>query len=148
MKKICLVIIICFAFVFLISCQQEIEDGVQPDTILYDNKNSVSGLDETIKIEEYLETSVPELINYKQFIEKQSNGKAHLIVETDISLLKIEEKKFYPVYVGEQWDDHRVNWEWFYVSEQMDEILWYDLINDEFYSLEEWRNSKEYRTVD
>lgn len=100
------------------------------------------------QIEEYLETSVPELMNYKQFIEKQSIGKAHLIVETDFSLLKIGEKPFYPVYIGEQWDDHRVNWEWFYVSEQMDEILWYDLVNDEFYPLEEWRDSKEYRTLD
>lgn len=100
------------------------------------------------QIEEYLETSVPELMNYKHFIEKQSSGKAHLIVETDFSLLKIGEKKFYSVYIGEQWDDHRVNWEWFYVSEQMDEILWYNLVNDEFYSLEEWRNSKEYRTLD
>ena len=100
------------------------------------------------QIEEYLETFVPELIDYKQFIEKRSSGKAHLIAETDFSLLKIGEKQFYPVYIGEQWDNHRVNWEWFYVSEQMDEILWYDLVNDEFYSLEEWRNSKEYRTLD
>ena len=100
------------------------------------------------QIEEYLGTSVPELIDYKQFIEKQSNGEAYLIVETDFSLLKIGDRRFYPVYVGEQWDDHRVNWEWFYVSEQMDEILWYDLVDDEYYSLEEWRNSKEYRTLD
>lgn len=100
------------------------------------------------QIEEYLETSVPELIDYKQFIEKQSNGEAHLIVESDFSLLKIGDRRFYPVYVGEQWDDHRVNWEWFYVSGQMDEILWYDLVDDEYYSLEEWRNSKEYRTLD
>ena len=118
--------------------QRGIEDDVQPP-------NSTFDLDETIKMEEYLETSVPELTSYKQFIEEQSSGEAHLIVEMNFTLLKIGEKNFYPIYVGEQWDDHRVNWEWFYVSEQMDEILWYNLADDEFYSLEEWRNSKEYR---
>ena len=108
--------------------QRGIEDDVKP-------QNSTFDLDEKIKMEEYLETSVSELTSYKQFIEEQSSGEAHLIVEMNFSLLKIGEKNFYPIYVGEQWDDHRVNWEWFYVSEQMDEILWYNLADDEFYSL-------------
>ena len=129
MKKICMVIIACVTSVFLISCQQGIEE-------------------DTIKIEKYLETSVWELANYELFIEKHSSGEAHLLVETSFSMLKIGEKNFYPVYVGEQWNDHRVNWEWFYVSEQLDEILWYNLGDGGFYSLEEWRTSKEYRTVD
>lgn len=146
MKKICIVIITCIASVFLFGCQWEVENDTKQNTILSDN--DTFNINETIKIEEYLVTSVPELANYKRFIEQQSNGESHLIVETKFSLLKIGETKFYPVYVGEQWDDHRVNWEWFYVSEQMDEILWYNLVDDEFYSLEEWRNSKQYRTVD
>lgn len=114
---------------------------------LTEYKNSILDLDETIKIEEYLETSVPELAKYKQLIERQSGGEARLIVETYFSQVQRGEKKFYPVYVGEQWDDHRVNWDWFYVSEQKDEILWYNLVEDEFYTLEEWRNSEEYRTA-
>lgn len=124
-------------YVFLAGETHEVSEG-----------NNIFDLDETIKIEEYIETSIPELIDYKKFVEEQSSGEAHLIVEIDFLLLKIGEEKFYPVYVGEQWEDHRVNWERFYVSEQMDEILWYNLVDDEFYSLEEWRNSKEYRTLD
>lgn len=103
---------------------------------------------ESFQIEEYLEASVSELENYKRFIECHSNGESHLIVEARFSLLNIGGKEFYPVYVGEQWEDHRVNWEWFYVSEQMDEILWYDILDDDFYTLEEWRNSKQYREID
>lgn len=140
-EKICMAIIACLVSVFLVSCQRGIEDGVKQEI------NSTFDLDETIKIEEYLETSVSELADYKQFIENQSSGEAHLLVETSSSLRQIGEKKYYPVYVGEQWSDHRVNWEWFYVSEQMNEILWYNLVDDEFCSLEEWRNSTEYRAV-
>lgn len=128
---------VCLGSMLLLSaCGEQNNTEARPDNL---SEN---------QIEEYLETSVPELIDYKQFIEKQSSGKAYLIVETDFSLLNIGEKKFYPVYIGEQWDDHRVNWEWFYISEQMDEILWYDLVDDEYYSLEEWRNSKGYRILD
>lgn len=87
MEKICMAIIACFVSVFLVSCQRGIEDGVQQD------ENSTFDLDETIKIEEYLETSVSELADYKQFIENQSSGEAHLLVETSSSLRQIGEKK-------------------------------------------------------
>lgn len=90
-------IITCFVSAFLVSCQWGIEDGVQQD------ENSTFDLDETIKIEEYLETSVSELADYKQFIENQSSGAAQLLVETNSSLRQMGEKKYYPVYVGEQW---------------------------------------------
>lgn len=52
------------------------------------------GFELTIKIEEYLETSVSELTDYKQFIKNQSSGEAHLLVETNSSLRKIGEKKY------------------------------------------------------
>ena len=57
--------------------------------------------------------------------------------------------KYYLVYVGEMWEDHSVNWEYFYVSENFDEVLWYDHIArlDNEYPvlyLDEWRNSDFY----
>lgn len=109
-------------------------------------KDDIYDLNGTIKIEEYLVAAIPELKNYEEYIKEESEGEAYLIVEVNPSWIEIGEGKYYPVYVGEQWNDHRVNWEWFYVNEQLDEILWYDLTDDEFYLLEEWRNSKKYRT--
>lgn len=52
---------------------------------------------------------------------------------------------YYKIYVGEKWEDHTANWYWFYVSEEIDEILWCDIVENEAYSLEEWRGSSGYK---
>lgn len=130
MRKLFTIILISVVSAFLLGCR----------------KDDIYDLNGTIKIEEYLVAAIPELKNYEEYIKEESEGEAYLIVEVNPSWIEIGEGKYYPVYVGEQWNDHRVNWEWFYVNEQLDEILWYDLTDDEFYLLEEWRNSKKYRT--
>ena len=56
--------------------------------------------------------------------------------------------KYYAVYVGEQWDDHCVNWDWFYVSETFDEVLWGYMIDWQIYTLSEWRISPYYRQLE
>jgi hypothetical protein len=98
---------------------------------------------------------VPELAAYDQHISENSDGKAFLIVNCkgrakDLSgiVANIDlSGSYYMVYVGEQWEDHRVNWDWFFVSEDFSEVLWYYLPESEVYTLDDWRNNSHYRTL-
>ena len=61
--------------------------------------------------------------------------------------------EYYLVYVGESHEDHNANWDWFYVSEDFDEVLWYDVVmgEDSEYPvlyLDEWRRSERYRKLE
>lgn len=111
--------------------------------------NTMDMVDAGIAAEKYLSQEVPELIKYEQHIKIKSDRKAFLIVESDGELHDIVhkgvEKQYFMVYVGEKWDDHQVNWYWFYVSENYDEVLWYEIIDAEIYTLSEWRNSSKYK---
>lgn len=116
------------------------------------------------KITECLDEQVPEIWNeWADYIEEQSGGKAHLMermageyVPDDV--YRDYEKteylgKYYLVYVGEIWEDHSVNWEYFYISEDFSEVLWYDIVagKDSEYPvlyLDEWRNSDFYPKLD
>lgn len=103
------------------------------------------------KVSGYLYDNVPELLNYDKYISEKSNGKAYLTVLPCTELeevIKIDGTNmggYYMVYVGEQWEDHRANWDWFAVSEDMDNILWVDIVEINYYTLEEWRASSSYR---
>ena len=79
-----------------------------------------------------------------------SRGQAFFIAEAGSGLEEIcidgtAAGRYYFVYVGEQWEDHRVNWDWFLVSENMDEVLWYDIREEKYLTLDEWRASDSYR---
>ena len=101
--------------------------------------------------ERYLEQEVPELAVYDHFINVQSEGKAYLVVDTDIRADELYGNNqeflgnYYTIYVGEKWEDHRANWYWFHVREDLKEILWCEIVECEYYSLEEWRDSLQYR---
>ena len=103
------------------------------------------------KVSGYLYDNVPELLDYDKYISEKSNGKAYLTVLPCTELeevIKIDGTNmggYYMVYVGEQWEDHRANWDWFAVSEDMDNILWVDIVEINYYTLEEWRASSSYR---
>ena len=56
-------------------------------------------------------------------------------------------QKFYPVYVGEERESNTANWDWFYVSEDMSVIYWQNIVEGEYYSLEDWRKSESYRNL-
>lgn len=105
---------------------------------------------DTWEIELCLYANVPELKAYETWICEKSQGKASFITETksgpeEIYIDGNVAGRYYFIYVGEQWDDHNVNWDWFLVSENMDEVLWYDLIEGKYQPLEEWRASDNYR---
>ena len=115
------------------------------------------------KITECLNEQVPEMNEWANYIEEQSGGEAHLMermageyVSDDV--YRDYEKteylgKYYLVYVGEIWEDHSVNWEYFYVSEDFSEVLWdyKEQGKDSEYPvlyLDEWRNSDFYPKLD
>lgn len=102
------------------------------------------------KIEEYLLEEVSELNEYKVYISKKSNYEAAMIIDVVLKQQKIKDYSeiYYAVYVGEQWETHQVNWDWFYVSENLDNIFWYSLAEDEFLTLDEWRSSAYYRKLE
>ena len=101
------------------------------------------------EIEKYLLETVPEISDYATYIEQESDGQARLYIrvsekeEVVVGGL-INAINCYPVYVGEKWATHTANWDWFYVSENLDAVYWYDVVNAEACLLEDWRNGDEY----
>ena len=106
-----------------------------------------------------LSEQVPEIFDeWADYVADKSEGKAY--IEADIANFNTYDVyrdygsteylgKYYLIYVGEEWEDHRVNWAWFYISESFDEVLWYDRVagKDSEYRvlyLDEWRNSDFY----
>lgn len=112
------------------------------------------------KITECLNEQVPEIWNeWADYVADRSENKAYIYESIAGDYLPEDvyrdyEKteylgKYYLVYVGESWEDHSVNWAWFYISENFDEVLWYDMIQgrDSEYPvlyLDEWRKSDFY----
>lgn len=101
---------------------------------------------------DYLFELVPELHNYADYILEQSDGKAHLTIQVFETPREIEDDigrngNYYAVYVGEQRENSRVNWDWFYVEIDLGEVLWYNLPEDVYYTLDEWRQSEYYREL-
>lgn len=103
-------------------------------------------------IEKVLFEKVPELYAYRDYIREKSKGQAELCIQiceaveiADDSLLN--EGKYYPIYVGESWKTHNVNWDWFYISQDLEKIYWFDIVEGVFYSLDEWRLNDRYRKL-
>ena len=104
------------------------------------------------EVENRLIQSVPELSEYRDYISEKSGGSAYQIIQVfPESKVDFSDGKdadgFFFVYVGEQWEDHRANWDWFCVSKDLKEVLWYCLPENKTLSLEEWRNSAYYRVI-
>ena len=99
---------------------------------------------------EYFMANIPELDSYAEYINRESEGKAHLTVQVfdDENGIPGGKEGGYQVYVGEQWDDHSVNWDRFFVRADMSEVFYYDLVDGEYWSLEEWRVSEHYRVLE
>lgn len=100
-------------------------------------------INSTWNIDQYLRKEVPELSTYEEYIKQNSNGKASLIIET----YRVYEDGFFLIYVGEQWEDHRANWDYFLVNFKKDRIFFFDMTEDVRLTLEEWRESPYYRNL-
>ena len=100
----------------------------------------------------YLEQQVPELKLMSEYIETHSDGKARYCVSLagerslihGIGLSDYYFGYYYVFYVGESWEDHIANWHWFYVKDDLSEILRDDIAEGVLCTLEEWRSSEQY----
>ena len=107
----------------------------------------------SIKAMDCVSMYVPELISYANYIAEKSEGRAThtMMAFPDLSDIYHGENgdvlhgRYYQVYVGEQWEDHRVNWDWFSVSEDFTDVFWFNSIEQEIMSLDEWRESDHYK---
>lgn len=106
-----------------------------------------------------LKDQVPEIDNeWTDYVSDKSEGKAFIdtwiadFVAKDI--YRDYEKteylgKYYLLYVSEEWEDHSALWAYFYVSEDFEDVLWWDVAmgKDSTYPvlyLDEWRVSDFY----
>lgn len=138
--------------------EKSIEDDVQEEQEI--QKTEPDMTEEFDQIMKCLDEQVPEIFDeWNDYVVEKSEGKAHMM-EMMAGGYELEDVyrdyakteylgKYYCVYVGESWDDHCVNWEYFYVSEDFDEVLWYDfipLMDSDYcvFYLDEWRNSEWY----
>ena len=145
MKKIGIALLIILSFMIYGCGKENTPPSIQREE--YSN-NDVS---QEERVEKYLLESVPEISDYATYIEKESDKEARLYIQIyekeEVSVNGLESTiNCYPVYVGEKWDTHTANWEWFYVSENLDAVYWYDVVEGDIYSLEDWRNGDRYRT--
>lgn len=99
-------------------------------------------------VETYFEANVPELKKYEEYIERDSEGEACLTYYACAVEDEIPGNYGYLVYVGEQWDDYQVNWDWFLVKADLSEIYYYDIVGGDYWTLEEWRTSDRYRNLE
>ncbi len=102
-------------------------------------------------VEQYFVEIVPELEAYALYIERESEGVASLIYyvcQTVEEIPNSEGDDGYYIYVGEQWGNHQVNWDWFFVKADLSEIYYYDIVNGSYLTLEEWRTSELYRNLE
>ena len=110
-------------------------------------------LDKYMEIADFVWDNIPELKNYAEYVEEKSEGHAVFVVDPNYELkeLYVDNEfrgNYYYVYTGEVWEEHRVNWDWFLVSEDFDEILWWDIVEIEYLTLDEWRQSPSYRELE
>lgn len=100
----------------------------------------------------YLYQQVPEFDAISAYIERASEGKAHFVVRLPDELtlvynpdnLETIRGYYYVFYVGESFEDHTTNWDWFYVKADLTEILHENIIKAQMETMEEWRNSESY----
>lgn len=156
---------------------QEEEEMQEEQEVQEEQENQSKGflteeeyLEECGKILQCLDEQVPEIDNeWWDYVVDKTGGEAHIntrVVGDDMTTYHIKLfdvyrdyakteylGKYYYVIVAEQWEDHRPAWAHFYVSEDFDEVLWYDYIArlDNEYPvlyLDEWRNSDYYPKLD
>ena len=145
---------------FLVRSGQSQIDGIKVQDEQEVQSDMLMSEEEFDRIMKCLDEQVPEIWNeWADYVKDVSKGEAHLYERmageySSEEVYRDYEKteylgKYYCVYVGEMWEDHNVNWAYFYVSENSDEVLWYDHVQgmDSEYPvlyLDEWRNSDFY----
>lgn len=122
------------------SIQNSTSEEKLSENVVSSINNQVIVYEENEAILSFVYQNVPELSRYGEEISKKSNGEACLTL-----FISNFENGYYVVYVGEDWPDHTVNWDYFYVDEKMTQILYSNMITGDLLTLSEWRDSSRYR---
>ena len=141
-KIVDVVILVMFAVILTAVCKYNVSTPVC-------HKEHYFG--RMVEIEQYFVEMIPELELYARYIERESEGKACLtyhVCQSGEDILGAWDVDGYYIYVGEEWEDHRINWDWFWVKEDLSEIYYYDIVDGDYWTLEEWRASERYREGD
>lgn len=133
--------------------ESEDKNTVQSEDNTEGTHSNGDDIDNYTAITSFMRESIPELKRYAEFVEQKSEGNATFIIEPNYTTEELYvdgefRGNYYYVYTGELWEDHRVNWDWFLVSEDLDEILWWDIVEIRYLTLDEWRQSSSYRILE
>lgn len=150
-SKALIIVVLLFSVCLFTSCnEQSVIDDASVQISTVENKasgdvissisNDANEYKDNEKVLSYIYQNVPELSRYGEEISKKSNGEACLTL-----FISNFENGYYVVYVGEDWPDHTVNWDYFYVDEKMTQILYSNMITGDLLTLSEWRDSSQYR---
>lgn len=94
----------------------------------------------------YLRKNVPEIDSLAKSLSEKSGGTVKLSIyierKPNSASSDIHLRDYYGVYVGESHPDHSVNIYRFAVQKDNKEILYYDVAQDKYMTLAEWRNQK------
>lgn len=104
-----------------------------------------------IEARDYLKDEISELEIFSHYVHEKTGGQAYLQVEwmRELDLKAIYQNEvflgnYYIYYISELWPDHVENGIWFYVRDDLGEILCKEDDTEELYTLEEWRASDGY----
>jgi hypothetical protein len=125
------------AFLFQLNCWQN--ESKAP--ILWDDE-FIKNSDLKLKIE----NQIPEIkqLAGKVYRESQNEAKLIILIKSfpDSSSDEVYMREHYTIYVGENHPTHQVRIHTFMVHKDTKEIYWYDLPNNKYVPLKEWRKNK------
>lgn len=92
----------------------------------------------------YLKDNVSEVKSFMDVLSKSQSPKGIIYVERepDSNSNDIYVKNYYLLYVGESYTDHNVNIYRFAINKDTKEILYYDVTDNKYESLSDWRKNK------
>lgn len=93
---------------------------------------------------DYVKKNVPEIGNLEKSLISKSNGTVKLSMyierQPNPTSTNVYIRDYYGIYVGESHPDHNVNIYRFAVQKDTKEILYYDVVQDKYMTLDEWRS--------
>lgn len=117
----------------------------EENKIIFEQKQSTMGY-KNYDIEKAFEDRVDEIKLYKEYVKQKSGGEVELCVdcisEYPSSLNYKYNKEYYSIKVYEKHKDYSVPWDYFYIREDYNEILWENPADIGYvYPLDKWREN-------
>lgn len=105
-------------------------------------KSNINDIDN--ELSNYLINNVSEVKSFIDSLKNNNNAKGIVYVERypDKNSSNIYIRDYYGLYVGEEHPDHNVNIYRFAINKDTKEILYYDVVDDKYESLSDWRKNR------